>query len=350
LLSSNQFQKQVLTWFDQHGRKDLPWQEDINPYRVWVSEIMLQQTQVKTVIPYYRRFMQQFPTVEDLAAASEDQVLHLWTGLGYYARARNLRRGAEILWRDYEGQFPDSVEALMVLPGIGRSTAGAICSIAFGKPAAILDGNVKRVLARYGAIPGWPGKSTVLSSLWELAESLNPPQRTGDYSQAMMDLGATICLRSRPSCEICPLSHNCLANKLQQQEAFPGRKPPRQLPTKSTTMLIIANSSGEIFMARRPSEGLWGGLWSFPEVADLKAAEDFCLDQFGHKPANTQTWKTLRHSFSHYHLEIEPVHVKLPHTPAVIMEGDAHLWYNLSRPESVGMAAPVSKLLNLIGK
>lgn len=227
MLSPNQFQEQVLTWFDAHGRKDLPWQQDINPYRVWISEIMLQQTQVKTVIPYYLRFMEQLPTVQALACASEDEVLHLWTGLGYYARARNLRRCAIALCSEHDGQFPDTVEALSDLPGIGRSTAGAICSIAFGKPAAILDGNVKRVLARYATIPGWPGKTAVLKRLWGLAETLNPQQRTGAYSQAMMDLGATICLRSRPGCELCPLQHACQAHLLGQQQSFPGKNPPR---------------------------------------------------------------------------------------------------------------------------
>jgi A/G-specific adenine glycosylase len=350
LLSPNQFQEQVLTWFDAHGRKDLPWQQDINPYRVWVSEIMLQQTQVKTVIPYYLRFMEQLPTVQALAAASEDEVLHLWTGLGYYARARNLRRCAATLCGQYNGQFPESVEALTELPGIGRSTAGAICSIAFGKPAAILDGNVKRVLARYAAIEGWPGKTAVLNSLWELAATLNPSQRTGDYSQAMMDLGATICQRSRPACELCPLQRSCQAHKLGQEQTFPGRKPAKKLPTRATTMLIIANSHGEIFMSRRPSEGLWGGLWGFPEVEDHAAATNFCLDQFGQQPTRAEPWQILRHSFSHYHLEIQPLHLQLAHAPAAIMEGDAHLWYNLSRPDAVGMAAPVSKLLKLLDK
>jgi A/G-specific adenine glycosylase len=350
LLSPNQFQEQVLTWFDQHGRKDLPWQQDINPYRVWVSEIMLQQTQVKTVIPYYLRFMEQLPTVQALAAASEDQVLHLWTGLGYYARARNLHRCADMVCQQYGGQFPDTVGALAELPGIGRSTAGAVCSIAFGEPAAILDGNVKRVLARYAAIPGWPGKTPVLNSLWELAETLNPEQRAADYSQAMMDLGATICLRSRPACELCPLRDSCRANQLQQQQTFPGRKPAKKLPTRSTTMLIIANSLGEIFMARRPSEGLWGGLWSFPEVTTPDAATVFCLDNFGQEPSEMVPGQALRHSFSHYHLEIEPLHLQLPHIPTGIMEGDTHLWYNLSRPEIVGMAAPVSKLLKSLDK
>ena len=350
MLSPKQFQKQVLVWFDRHGRKDLPWQKDINPYRVWVSEIMLQQTQVATVVPYYQRFMAELPSVEALASASEDQVLHLWTGLGYYARARNLLRCAQTVCAQHGGQFPDTSAALEELPGIGRSTAGAICSIAFGKPAAILDGNVKRVLARYAAIEGWPGKAQVLSSLWELAESLNPDKRTADYSQAMMDLGATVCRRTQPDCENCPLAQSCQANSLQQQQHFPGKKPRKVLPTKSTTMLIISNDAGEVFMARRPTQGIWGGLWSFPEVADSQAAKNFCLDQFGQEPATTEHWATLRHSFSHYHLEIQPLHMQLSQTPAAIMEGDAHLWYNRMQPSSVGMAAPVAKLLKLIGK
>ena len=350
MLTADQFQGRVLAWFEQHGRRDLPWQEDTSPYRVWVSEIMLQQTQVKTVIPYFDRFVTAFPTVETLAAASEDQVLHLWTGLGYYARARNLRRCARLVCTDYGGEFPDDIDTLAELPGIGRSTAGAIRSIAFQRPAAILDGNVKRVLARFAAIEGWPGKTAVHKQLWELAEALTPRHRTADYSQAMMDLGATLCLRSNPACELCPLAGSCQAFSNGEQAAYPGRKPPRALPTKSTTMLIITNSAGEVYLARRPPSGIWGGLWSFPEIDQPEHAPRFCIDKFGYPPEVSELWEPLRHSFSHYHLDIQPLRIKLSRETAAIMEGEQQLWYNFSRPESVGLAAPVSNILNLLNK
>jgi A/G-specific adenine glycosylase len=350
LLTPDQFQGRVLTWFEQHGRKDLPWQRQTSPYRVWVSEIMLQQTQVKTVIPYFNRFMATFPTVEALAAASEDQVLHLWTGLGYYARARNLLRCARLICADHDGEFPSEIDTLAELPGIGRSTAGAIRSIAFQQPAAILDGNVKRVLARFAAIEGWPGKTAVHKQLWDLAETLTPPDRTADYSQAMMDLGATLCQRSKPGCELCPLAGACQAFSNGTQSAFPGRKPRKVLPTKSTTMLIITNTAGEVYLARRPPSGIWGGLWSFPEIDEPELAPNFCIDTFGHPPEASELWEPLRHSFSHYHLDIQPLRIELPRETAGVMEGEQQLWYNFSRPESVGFAAPVSNLLNLLNK
>ena len=350
VLAPQQFQQQVLAWFDEFGRHDLPWQQDSNPYRVWVSEIMLQQTQVQTVIHYFERFELAIPTVESLEAASEDEVLHLWTGLGYYARARNLLKSARLISREHGGRFPEQVEELLELPGIGRSTAGAIRSIAFGQPAPILDGNVTRVLARYAAIAGWPGKSSVSKQLWGLAEQLSPEQRADDYSQAMMDLGATLCTRSRPVCERCPLAGSCTANSAGTHADYPGRKPRREMPVKSTAMLIISNPDGEVFLSRRPSQGIWGGLWSFPEVEDETAARKLCLDAFGCEPATLNSWEPLRHTFSHYHLDIQPLRIELPHATGQVMEGEASLWYNKACPEAVGMAAPVSKLLKLLNK
>src|SRR5690606_6541720 len=208
---SDDFAQRVLVWFDQHGRKHLPWQQGITPYRVWLSEIMLQQTQVATVIPYFERFIARFPDVQSLAAAPIDDVLHLWTGLGYYARARNLHRCAQTIVRDYGGEFPASVAALSELPGIGRSTAGALASIAHQQRAAILDGNVKRVLARHHAIDGWPGTTQTLSQLWQFAEQHTPDKRSDHYTQAMMDLGATVCTRSKPACDHCPVADSCIA-------------------------------------------------------------------------------------------------------------------------------------------
>jgi A/G-specific adenine glycosylase len=345
VLASPEFQKAVLDWFDQYGRKDLPWQLAIDPYRVWVSEIMLQQTQVQTVIPYFQQFMMILPTVADLAEAHEDQVLHLWTGLGYYARARNLHRTAQRVMAEFDGEFPAEIEQLMELPGIGRSTAGAIRSIAFGLPAAILDGNVKRVLARYAAIEGWPGKAATQKQLWELAETMTPAPRVADYNQAMMDLGATLCTRSSPDCEQCPLVATCKARAENRQADFPGRKPRKALPVKSTIMLMVVNSAGETYLEKRPGQGIWGGLWSFPEVDSEEKARQFCQDRFSADPASMQLWEPLRHTFSHYHLDIQPALVRLENVPDTIMEGGRQLWYNSAQPESLGLAAPISRLL-----
>ncbi|MDP5064915.1 MAG: A/G-specific adenine glycosylase, partial [Haliea sp.] len=334
-----------LAWFDQHGRKDLPWQHDTSPYRVWVSEIMLQQTQVRTVTPYFERFMQRFPAVQALAEAPIDEVLHLWTGLGYYARARNLHRAAQQVCTDHGGEFPRSLEGLQSLPGVGRSTAGAILSIAFGQPAAILDGNVKRVLARYHAVAGWPGGSTVHRMLWDCAEKHTPQARIADYTQAMMDLGATLCTRSRPRCEDCPLQHTCAAHAEGRQSEFPGKKPRKALPTRSTVFLILRDAQGEVLLQQRPPSGIWGGLWCFPELASIEEANDWSIDHFGCAPETTQAGEPFRHTFSHYHLEIQPLHAQLDTRPEAIMAASDQLWYNVRQPSSIGLAAPVARLL-----
>ncbi|MEE4145656.1 MAG: A/G-specific adenine glycosylase [Halieaceae bacterium] len=339
------FATRVLAWFDRHGRKDLPWQRDTSPYRVWVSEIMLQQTQVKTVIPYFERFMQALPSVQALAAAGEDDVLHLWTGLGYYARGRNLHRAAKYICSELGGEFPRTVEGLCELPGIGRSTAGAIVSIAYGQRAVILDGNVKRVLARYRAIGGWPGQGAVHEQLWQLAGQYTPAGRSADYSQAVMDLGATLCTRSTPDCERCPLADDCEALALGQQLSFPGKKPRRTLPVKSTAFIMASASNGDIWLERRPGSGIWGGLWCFPELAHPGLAADWCRDRLGVAPASIELWPGFRHTFSHYHLDIQPVRVTLPSDPTAVMEAPDQLWYNRRRPAAVGLAAPVASLL-----
>lgn len=338
------FSSRVLDWFDQYGRKDLPWQQDINPYRVWVSEIMLQQTQVKTVIPYFLSFMQKLPDIHALANASEDTVLHLWTGLGYYSRARNLHKTAKLICKEYKGQFPATVEELNALPGIGRSTAGAIISIAFQKPAAILDGNVKRVLARHHTITGWPGQSQTLKRLWQVAETHQPNTRVADYAQAMMDLGATVCTRSKPACEECPLEKSCEAYQQGNPQDYPGKKPKKALPSKSTHMLIIQNTRGEILLEKRPASGIWGGLWCLPMMETLTDAEALYQD-LNLQIAQKVDWPSWRHTFSHYHLEISPVHLSLSKDPTNIMEGDRQLWYNIHKPEVVGLSAPVKKIL-----
>jgi len=339
------FATRLLYWFDRHGRKDLPWQRDIDPYRVWVSEIMLQQTQVKTVIPYFQRFMDEFPTVQLLAAAPVDRVLHLWTGLGYYARARNLHRAAAVVCEQYEGTFPGDVATLETLPGIGRSTAGAIVSIAFGHRAVILDGNVKRVLTRHRAVAGWPGVTAVHRQLWLLAEQYTPEKRCPDYTQAIMDLGATLCTRSKPRCDECPVAGDCLAYATGRQSEFPGKKPRREKPVRNTVMVMAVAANGEIYLEQRPGEGIWGGLWCFPELGDENQVATRCVDLWGDSPASIEPQPAFRHTFSHYHLDITPVLVRLPGTPQGVMASDRQLWYNRANPPRVGLAAPVARLL-----
>jgi len=342
-MQPQQFSDAVLGWFDQHGRHDLPWQENKTAYNTWVSEIMLQQTQVKTVIPYYQRFMERFPDVHALAAADQDEVLHLWTGLGYYARARNLHKAAKMVVSDYQGEFPDSVEGLESLPGIGRSTAGAVLSISTGKWAPILDGNVKRVLARFFAIDGWPGTPSVTKEMWHYAERFTPQHRTGDYTQAMMDLGATLCTRSKPSCLLCPLQPNCQAFDQGRTTELPMPRPKKEIPVKQTIMLLIRNEQGQILLRQRPPVGLWGGLFSLPEVQDLRDAETelgISVDQ-----QSVSALEPLRHTFSHFHLDITPMLLELNNPANRVMEGDNALWYNVQQPQSIGLAAPVKRLI-----
>jgi len=339
------FAPRILDWFDQFGRKDLPWQHDTSPYRVWISEIMLQQTQVKTVIPYFDRFIKAFPSVQALAAAEQDRVLHLWTGLGYYARARNLHSAAKHVCSQRDGVFPDTVDGLCELPGVGRSTAGAIISIAFQRRAVILDGNVKRVLTRYRAVAGWPGQTQVHRQLWQIAEEYTPTQRSADYSQAMMDLGATLCTRAAPACGNCPLGNDCEALAQGDPMAYPGKKPRKILPVKNTKFLMIRTDSGDVFLERRPSPGIWGGLWCFPEIDAMADPANWCIDRWGVEPAAVHPWEIFRHTFSHYHLDIHPVQVNLATTPGEIMATQDRLWYNSRRPPEIGLAAPVASLL-----
>ena len=334
----------LLTWFDRHGRKELPWQRDITPYRVWVSEIMLQQTQVATVIPYYDRFLQRFPDVRALAAASEDEVLHLWTGLGYYSRARNLHKAAQQVCRDFDGDFPSRAEQLEQLPGIGRSTAGAIASIAGQQRAPILDGNVKRVLARFHAVPGYPGETATLNTLWDYAETHTPQTRLPDYTQAVMDLGATLCTRARPACGICPLSDDCLARAQGNPSDYPGKKPKKTLPVKSTRMLIIERD-GDVLLHKRPPTGIWAGLWIFPQIESDADPIAHCAEQLQMQVELTERWAPWRHTFSHYHLDIEPLRLKLIAAADRVTESSQQLWYDRARPAAVGLAAPVAMLL-----
>jgi A/G-specific adenine glycosylase len=338
------FSLAVLNWFDQYGRKHLPWQQDITPYKVWISEVMLQQTQVATVIPYFERFMQEFPSVHDLAEAEQDKVLHLWTGLGYYARARNLHACAKEVSTNFAGIFPTSVEGLIELPGIGRSTAGAIASLSMGINAPILDGNVKRVLCRYFAIEGWPGKTSVQKELWEIAEKLTPNERCHHYTQAMMDMGATLCTRSKPQCGICPLAPNCQANAQGNPKDYPNSKPKKEKPEKYVQLIMLQDPEGNILLEQRPPQGIWGGLWSFPELAMNEDALNYTQTHFADSNPTQEAWQPFRHTFSHYHLHIQPVLICLNKKPDAIGESNQH-WYNPQKPSELGLAAPVKKLL-----
>ena len=340
------FSQQIFAWFDQYGRKDLPWQQDVNAYRVWISEIMLQQTQVTTVIPYFERFMQRFPTVIELAEAPIDDVLHLWTGLGYYARARNLHKAAQVITGEYDGVFPTDIEQVIALPGIGRSTAGAVLSIAEKQAHPILDGNVKRVLARYFAVDGWPGNQKIANRLWEYADSVLPQERNNHYTQAMMDLGATLCKRNKPACERCPIQTGCLAFAQGRQTELPGKKPKKELPVKSTLMLVPF-VRGSVLLKQRPATGIWGGLWGFYEFPDAEALHEHVSSLY---KTNTEESKreleSFRHTFSHFHLDITPVLLQLPELPQHSVTESATQWFDLQQPVNVGLAAPTKRILD----
>jgi A/G-specific adenine glycosylase len=305
---------------------------------------MLQQTQVQTVIPYYTRFMHRFPDVVSLADAALDEVLQHWSGLGYYARARNLHHAAEIIRDEHQGRFPSDIETVSDLPGIGRSTAGAILALAFDQRHAILDGNVKRVLARHAAVDGWPGKTAVARQLWELAEARTPTQRVGDYTQAMMDLGATLCTRSKPACATCPVNGDCIGLSRGEVERFPGRKPKKEKPLRETTM-VLAVADGAVYLERRPATGIWGGLWSFPEVSNVG---DWCAQRLHAEAVEVESWDTLRHSFSHYDLDIEPVVVRIDAVSSKVADYDDSTWYRPGDTPPGGIAAPVMRLIETL--
>ncbi len=341
----NKFTAKLLRWYRQHGRHDLPWQKDADPYRVWISEIMLQQTQVQTVIPYYERFMDRFPDILSLADAPVDDVLHLWTGLGYYARARNLHKAAQVVRDEHDGCFPEDRVTLESLPGIGRSTAAAILALSRNQPHAILDGNVKRVLSRYHAVPGWPGKKVVENRLWELAQSHTPERDAGAYTQAIMDLGATVCTRTRPACKCCPVADGCEALRLGRQADFPGRKPRKDKPVRRTCFAILEDRDGRILLQKRPPAGIWGGLWSFPECSPETDVVAWIKQAFGSTVCDLRREAGLRHTFSHFHLDITPVRVVLAGSAEGVREQGDLRWIHPAEELTLGTAAPVKKLI-----
>lgn len=337
------FAQQLIAWHAQHGRHDLPWQQTRDPYRIWVSEIMLQQTQVATVIPYYARFMQAFPDVQALAQATLDKVLAHWSGLGYYSRARNLHAAAQHILHHHRGRFPTDVAALQSLPGIGRSTAAAIAVFAFGAQAAILDGNVKRLLARHFGVHGYPGHKAVEAKLWALAEAVLPEQDLQIYTQALMDFGATLCTRGRVRCPACPLQTTCAAYKNNWTHILPTSKPRVALPERETVMLLLQHE-GKILLEKRPTRGIWGGLWSFPEVAKQTILDQHLRAHFGTHALATAALPSLRHSFTHFHLRIEALHVQL--AQAAVTKNSQ--WWTPERAQKMGLPAPVRRLLNAL--
>lgn len=334
----------VLGWFREHGRKNLPWQQDPTPYRVWISEIMLQQTQVATVIPYYARFMESFIDVQALAAAHIDDVLHHWSGLGYYARARNLHKTASIICAEHGGEIPSDFDSVIALPGIGRSTAGAIFALSRGEQYAILDGNVKRVLARFYAVGGWPGTASVAKQLWGLSEQSTPANDVAAYTQAMMDLGATVCTRTRPGCGDCPLEEHCQAHSLGRETDFPGKRTKRAKPRKTTHMLVI-HSEGAIYLERRPPTGIWGGLWSLPELESVDEITGWCEKTLGVRQFNIEELEKVSHSFTHFDLEISPVVIQIENGERAVSDVEGRIWYEPDSPRQVGIAAPVLELI-----
>jgi A/G-specific adenine glycosylase len=336
----------LLAWFDAHGRHDFPWQRDRTPYSVWVSEIMLQQTQAGTVIPFYERFMRRFPTVAALAAAPRDDVLAHWAGLGYYARARNLWRAARIVMEQHGGELPTTFDALHALPGIGRSTAGAILAQAIGARWPILDGNVKRVLARYHAVAGWPGLPAVANELWRHAETHTPHERVGDYTQAIMDLGATLCARSRPACTVCPLASDCASCRAGTQALYPAPRPRRERAQRQVAVLVVRAPDGRVLLERRPASGIWGGLYSLPELPAEESAHEWCARRLGAAVAAERLLATIEHAFSHFDLDLNPRLLELAASPATIMDRDDWHWCRPGAKLDVGVPAPVAALLS----
>jgi len=335
----------LLEWFDRCGRHDLPWQHPRTPYRVWLSEIMLQQTQVQVVVPYFERFVAALPDVPALAAAHLDDVLALWSGLGYYARARNLHAAARACVERHDGDLPRDFDALLALPGIGRSTAGAILAQAWGDRAAILDGNVKRVLARLHGIEGWPGTPAVEKQLWALAQAQLPDARLADYTQAQMDFGATLCTRFDPACVVCPLQHACLALRTGRVAELPWPKPGKARPLRHAVVLLLADAEGRVLLQRRPPGGVWAGLWSLPEAPDHAAAREwFAGCMHGHYDHH-EPMAAIDHGFTHYHLQLQPLRWTGVAMRAQVADNDDLRWVARDALDGLGIPAPIRRLL-----
>lgn len=343
----SKFATTLIAWQKVNGRHDLPWQNTADPYAIWVSEIMLQQTQVTAVIGYYAKFMQRFPTVAGLAQATQEEVLQHWSGLGYYSRARNMHHAAQLIMDEHNGVFPKDFESMQALPGIGRSTAAAIASFAFQQIQTILDGNVKRVLSRHFLIEGWPSAPSVEKVLWTLAETLLPQQDMVAYTQGLMDLGATLCTRSKPKCVICPLQASCAGYDKQRVHELPTPKPRKTIPEKHTTMLILLHG-GEVMLEKRPPTGIWGGLWSFPEVEN-ETSSNVALNRFGLCTQAGPTLAKLSHAFTHFKLHIEPRAFHVTQRKLHITE-PGQIWLSIDDAITAAIPTPVRKILQSLQK
>ena len=343
--STTSYADALLAWFDVSGRHDLPWQHPRTPYRVWLSEIMLQQTQVRVVIPYFERFVATLPDLPSLAAAPQDDVLALWSGLGYYARARNLHAAAKRCVELHGGDLPRDLDALTALPGIGRSTAGAILSQAWGDRVPILDGNVKRVLCRVHGVEGWPGLPAVEKTLWAIAETLLPDARMADYTQAQMDFGATLCTRHDPACVLCPLQDRCVARRKGRTAELPTPKPGKPLPERSAVVLLLRDADGRVLLQRRPSSGVWAALWSLPEAADHAAARDWFEMHVTGDYDDGEALAEIHHGFTHYRLRLHPAAWRGVALRAASPDPDALRWIAPADFDALGIPAPIRTLI-----
>ncbi|HEX5488819.1 MAG TPA: A/G-specific adenine glycosylase [Rhodanobacteraceae bacterium] len=339
------FARRLLDWYDRHGRRDLPWQHPRTPYRVWISEVMLQQTQVATVIPYFQRFVDALPDLPALAAADEDRVLSLWSGLGYYRRARHLHAAAKLCAERHASRLPRDFEALSALPGIGRSTAGAILALAHQRRHAILDGNVKRVLCRYHGVDGWPGERAVEKRLWSRAEVHTPKARIADYTQAIMDLGATVCTPRRPDCGRCPQRRTCAALREDRTASLPMRRPARVLPERQTIFIVLRDRRGRVLLQRRPPQGVWPGLWSLPEASTEQDARTTAMQWADLDGRAGNALPTIKHGFTHYTLQASPIEWRGASIRRAVADTPDLRWCDRAGIAELGIPAPVRKLL-----
>ena len=342
----SEFSSRLIAWQKVYGRHDLPWQNTTDPYAIWVSEIMLQQTQVTAVIGYYAKFMQRFPDIATLANATQEEVLQHWSGLGYYSRARNLHKAAITIMDIHGGEFPQDFDTIQTLSGIGRSTAAAIASFAFNQIQTILDGNVKRVLARHFLVEGWPSHPKIEKELWARAENLLPEAQMIAYTQGLMDLGATLCTRSKPKCADCPLLDSCAAYKQQRVHQLPTPKPRKAIPEKNTTMLILMRGD-EVMLEKRPPTGIWGGLWSFPETDTSENLPELAYSRFGISTQLTQSLPQLSHAFTHFKLHIQPQQLTVLSNNSQVNEA-GYLWLNIDDAIGAAIPTPVRKILQTL--
>jgi A/G-specific adenine glycosylase len=341
---SKGFAAKLIAWQKVRGRHDLPWQGTRDPYLIWVSEIMLQQTQVATVIPYYLRFLARFPDVAALAGAPLDEVMRLWSGLGYYSRARNLHRAAQAIVGEHGGKFPRRFEEVAALPGVGRSTAAAICVFAFGQRHAILDGNVKRVLARHFGIAGDPADKAVEKEMWLLADACTPTQRVGAYTQGIMDLGATVCTRSRPACLLCPVMADCVARAANLQDRLPAPRRRAKRPVREAWLVVAMRGEHKVLLEKRPPAGIWGGLWGLPEFPTRSHAHQWCREHLS-GASRAESGEPLRHAFSHFDFEMRPLVVHCLGKAQGLRDDDRYRWYDVANPAKVGVPKPIATLV-----